>query len=197
MPKALQLVGQRFGMWTVIARAGCDRHFKAMWKCRCDCGKVHDVESRNLTQGKSTSCGCTRQHGKTSVPEYGPWRWLKQRCLNKQNKAYHNYGGRGIKVCARWRKSFLAFRADVGCRPSRHHSLERIDNDGNYEPGNVRWATVKEQARNTRRTKLTLSVVQHIRDWYAEGEHTQKEIGLAYGVSQSLVGQIVRGHIWV
>jgi hypothetical protein len=85
------------------------------------------------------------------APEYAVWTGIKMRCFNPNATGYKYYGGRGITMCERWRRSYSAFRADVGPRPSRAHSIDRIDNDGNYEPGNVRWATYRQQARNKRR----------------------------------------------
>lgn len=93
------------------------------------------------------------KHGKRHTPEYACWRGMKGRCYLPSNKTYHNYGGRGIKVCDRWLNSFQAFFGDLGERPSPQHSIERIDTNGNYEPGNCRWATAKEQGENRRDTR--------------------------------------------
>lgn len=94
------------------------------------------------------------KHGMLYAPEYGPWREMKKRCTNPKAKHYDKYGGRGIKVCDEWMHSFAAFFAYMGPRPSPDHSVDRIDNDGNYEPGNCRWATRFEQQANTRMTRL-------------------------------------------
>lgn len=145
----LALEGQRFGSWTVLQRADGRSH----WLCRCDCGTERVVISNDLQYGKSTCCGCQRgSHGHTThtthSPTYRSWNAMKERCLNPRHTSYRRYGGRGIKVCAAWEASFEAFLRDVGERPAGR-TLDRYPNpDGNYEPGNVRWATPLEQARN-------------------------------------------------
>lgn len=162
-------IGERFGRWTVIAQARSDQRSHKKWLCRCDCGTKKVVYQYNLNSHASCSCGCLKDeltimrstiHGygtrQGRSPEYRVWIEIRQRCENKDNKHYKNYGGRGIKVCESWRRSFTIFLSylqnTIGLRPSPDHSIDRIDNNGNYEPWNVRWATYKEQSRNTRRT---------------------------------------------
>jgi hypothetical protein len=157
-PRA-DLTGKRFGRWTIISSAGGKRHDIA-WNCRCDCGAERAVLVRSLRNGVSLSCGCLRlenvtTHGRTRSREFKIWQGIVQRCHNPKAEAYRNYGGRGIVVCDRWRASFEAFFEDMGTAPSPRHSLDRHpNNDGNYEPGNVRWANKKQQARNTRTNRL-------------------------------------------
>lgn len=146
--------GTSIGHWTVIAEAP-KRYGLRHLKCRCVCGTERDVFIGNLRKGLSKSCGCIgfytqRTHGMHASTEYSTWRHIQQRCYNPKNKAWDNYGGRGIRVCQEWRDSFEAFYAHVGPRPSKDLTLDRINNDGHYEPGNVRWATWQQQHANKR-----------------------------------------------
>ena len=128
------------------------------------------------------------------TPEYAAWQGMRARCHRKTHADYQEYGGRGIVVCERWLGSFSAFLADVGLRPSPRHSLDRRNNDGNYEPGNVRWATAKEQANNRRSPKpkkLTDDAVRALRARYAAGGVTQQALADEYGVTQGVVSNIV------
>ena len=154
------LSGQRFGRLVVIGR-GSSRppNRYAYWLCRCDCGNTIETRSTHLLHGRTKSCGCLHQenlvrgigtkHGYTGTPEYRIWAGIRARCNNPNDTNYHYYGGRGISVCAEW-DSFETFLADMGEKPSEQHSLDRIDNDGPYAPGNCRWVTHKEQMQNTR-----------------------------------------------
>jgi hypothetical protein len=155
--KKIDLVGRRFGSLTVRGEAE-GRGGKARWHCDCECGGSTITCSSNLTGGRALSCGCLQRrrlaaskttHGKAKSPEHRAWQAMKTRCYNPNYPLFHRYGGRGIFVCAAWRESFDAFLADVGPRPSPTHSLDRIDNDGGYEPTNCRWADKATQARNS------------------------------------------------
>jgi hypothetical protein len=128
-------------------------------------------------------------------PEYQAWVGMKSRCLNPKREDFEHWGGRGVQVHPEWIPDFMAFYEHVGPRPSPKHSLDRIDNAGHYEPGNVRWATVLEQHRNMRNTKLTLSDARFIKHWRRRG-HSQSSVAKAFGISRELVSRIDRGLVW-
>ncbi len=134
----------------------------SQWHCLCDCGNEAIADASKMKTGTKKSCGClqatgiaarTLAHGQArrgaATPVYRLWNGIKKRCFDASHNSFHRYGGRGIGMHEAWRASFETFAAAVGERPSAAHSLDRIDNDGNYEPGNVRWATAAEQANNT------------------------------------------------
>ena len=159
--------GQRFGRLTAVQflrlQMRANGYRSAIWLCRCECGNSAEVDGNKLRSGHTQSCGCLqkertsaarRTHGMSGTATYEIWAGMIKRCENARSKAFPNYGGRGIKVCRRWRSSFEAFLEDMGPRPSCRHSIDRIDGDGDYELGNCRWATAKQQARNLRTNRL-------------------------------------------
>jgi hypothetical protein len=177
--------GSTFGRWTILGPAS-DAGKKTRWQARCQCGTLRDVSTTHLLSGKSASCGCARKgvaltHGDAKTRTHSIWLNMKARCLNPRNASYPDYGGRGIKVCDRW-LDYEAFRADMGRSPEGM-SIERRDNNGNYEPGNCHWATIQEQANNRRNnTRLTLNGrTQTIAQWARE-----------LGVSESLLSYRVQ-----
>lgn len=175
----LDLVGKRFARLVVLADAGRITHpcgsSHSIWLCRCDCGTETKVYGSALKNGNTKSCGCllidvatnrVRSHGKTGTPTYRCWQAMLSRCRNSNAACYANYGGRGISVCGRWLR-FENFAADMGAHPGLGYSIERINNDGNYEPGNCRWASRREQNRN-KRTNVVLTLngtTKLLKDW--------------------------------
>lgn len=158
--RIIDLAGKRFGRLLVLSYAGLDKNNSATWLCLCGCGTEKTITSQPLRTGLTRSCGCLKReldktHGMSICsdgkvpPEYDAYMHAKYRCTNPKAQRYKNYGGRGIKFLF---TSFEQFFAELGPRP-RGKTLDRPDNEGNYEPGNVRWATPKQQANNRRRAK--------------------------------------------
>lgn len=158
--RLIDLTAKKFARLTVLRRATNSRCGLVRWECKCICGNVAVVCGRFLRTGVTRSCGCLKlevvsKHGVTKKkqrpPEYDCWASMIKRCENQNCKGWKWYGARGISVCPEWRNSFEAFIAYIGPRPTPKHSIDRYpNNDGNYEPGNVRWATQSEQNKNKR-----------------------------------------------
>ena len=165
MGKLIDMSGKTFDRLTVIQFDKIS-NYRGYWLCRCSCGKTVSVSGKRLRDGNTKSCGCKNinnpgrplKHGyRSSLSEncmrtktYKCWVNMKNRCLNPNVKGYEYYGGRGITVCDRWKNSFENFLVDMGEPPSPELSIDRIDNDGNYEPGNCKWSTKYEQVHNRR-----------------------------------------------
>lgn len=154
------LQGKKFGRLTVIKRHGSLKMRRA-WLCQCDCGKTVIRHTDHLRSGHTNSCGCLNRdslmdrnviHGKNRSKEHRIWCGIKSRCLNPKDTCYHNYGGRGIGICERW-MTFENFLNDMGDCPDGM-TIDRIDNDKDYDPGNCRWATAVEQANNSRKNHM-------------------------------------------
>lgn len=167
MRRPQDLTGLKFGRWTVHRMVNVTSARGVRWECSCDCGNTKVISAACLKGGNSKSCGCFRRelmreaaktrnlrHGEGSngkeTPEYRAWTAMLSRCNNSNHRMYPDYGGRGIKVCARW-SLYENFLADMGRRPSDKHSLDRSNNEGGYSPENCRWATAIQQNNNQRR----------------------------------------------
>lgn len=178
--KIIDLRGKVYVRLTVLNLAKKDR-YGIHWECLCSCGETTIVRGSHLRQGRIKSCGCQRGNREVTIkhgyakngspsPEYSVWLAMLSRCKNPNNIKYPLYGGRGIVVCERW-NLFINFIADMGNRTSNKHSLDRYPNkDGNYEPGNCRWATIVEQNRNTSRNVFIEfnGKSQILEDWATE-----------------------------
>lgn len=185
----MDLTGQRFGRLTAIEHL----YKQNTWRVRCDCGREKHVAGRALRSGCTRSCGCLnselaasrkRTHGRAGTPEYRSWLAAKQRCDDPTDA---DYGGRGIKMCDEWAGNFQAFFEHIGPRPSIRHTLDRVRVNGNYEPGNVRWATPFQQANNCRSNRLVTwrGKTRTIAEWAAET-----------GLSYATVSQRITKYNW-
>lgn len=204
MPKPTpDLTGRVFGRLTVIRSADkCTSHGQARWFCSCSCGGTKTVLAQSLARGNTSSCGCFRREfssfkstthghcrtgGKRRTPEYNSWRGMIERCTNPRSIGWKRYGGRGIEVCERWRNSFIAFLSDLGPRPTARHTLERSNNNRNYEPGNVSWALPPVQARNKRNNRFLV---------LGNERHTLSEWARRIGLKRTTLEMRLNSHGW-
>ena len=204
MGKFTDLTGKTFGNWNVLRWVRSERG-GSVYECVCKCGTKRIIFRSNLISGKTKSCGCAKseiisrtkiKHGfaanssRKAKRIYTIWGSMMNRCFNPSNHAYHNYGGRGITVCDRW-KDFENFLLDMG-QPKDDQSIDRINNDGNYEPGNCRWSDNFEQMRNTSRTKLTDEIASQIKS----GKISMREVCEITGCSPSTYYAVKKGINW-
>jgi hypothetical protein len=207
--KAAVKPGARFGHLLVVHETRpSKRPHQRYFACLCDCGGFTAVIGINLTGGGTVSCGCHRtamikrgfyyKHGHSTggrvSTEYASFCSMHARCSTPNNRAWRDYGGRGIVVCARW-ESFENFLADMGPKPSAEHSIDRIDNDGPYSPENCRWATWHQQQQNRRNMRMTPVGVLLLRYMARRGTRTV-DLAHAFGVSETTATQIARGQRW-
>jgi hypothetical protein len=205
VPATIDRTGQRFGRLVVMERCPRRTTIKgSWWRCLCDCGSYAEIAASVLVGGKTRSCGClhreqlgdrNRTHGATGTRTHRIWKSIKTRCLNPRNHAYAAYGGSGVALCERWH-AFEGFLADMGECPD-DMSIDRFPNaDGNYEPGNTRWATRDEQARNRPGfVKLTEDMVRDIHR-RCDGGETVAAVARTLGMSDNVVRMARDGRSW-
>lgn len=210
MPKVLDLTGQVFTRLTAIKFVGHNKDGKRLWLCQCSCGNTKETTVYSLTAKQTQSCGCMQSenakkqfdlierktHGLSKEPIYIVWKNMKSRCDDVNQPAYKNYGGRGISYCKEW-ESFENFYKDMGDVPEGL-TLERINNEGNYEPSNCRWATNSEQIRNRRRSDSYMSRHEgvswnnQLNKWKGTVGHEGKQHHVGYFIDENECYEVVR-----
>ena len=195
MRKPIIKKGDKYNRLTAVRFDHRDKGKNAYWLFRCDCGNEKVAQVSNVKSGNIKSCGCLLKevkttHGMYLSREYKTWQLMKARCLNKKNSDYKKWGGRGIKICDRWLK-FKNFYKDMGKKP-KGKSLDRIDNNGNYEPDNCRWATREEQANNKRNNHLlafknkTITLAQWSRETGIKYDTLKRRIYSGWSIERAL-----------
>jgi len=183
--KLKDISGQRYGRLVALSISH-RKGYRTYWLCQCDCGNTTNVYLGKLTTGSTKSCGCLKievqqngsiTHGMAGTKVYNTWARMKARCYDKNNPKYNEWGGRGVTICDEWLHDFETFYEYVGNEPSKSHQIDRINNNKNYEPGNVHWVTGTENARNKRNSKWWF--VDGV--WYESVYHAAEVLGIKYG----------------
>jgi len=206
MIPAEKFLNKKYNHLTIIEDLGLnlnDKLRRRQVKCLCDCGNDSVIKYLvEIMRNHVKSCGCLNHtgkhlitHGMTKTREYRIWRNIKTRCFNKNISHAHIYSEKGITICPEWENSFEQFYKDMGPCPSNLHSIDRINNDGNYEPSNCRWATIQEQGQNTSRTIFNEQLVKEIREHFQNGK-SRKELAEMYNCKQSTINGIIANKTW-
>jgi hypothetical protein len=203
MGKFIDLAGQKFGRLTVVEYLGKNKYTRTIWKCKCDCGGSAICTANNLTRNNSKSCGCIAReaviqrnykHGKYGTSLYITWYGMKARCLNKNNPAFNDYGGRGITICNEWIGSFESFyNWAIGNGYKEGLTIDRIDVNGNYEPDNCRWTTMEIQQNNRRDNRImtidgfTASLADICRKYNVKYKKVWKRLYLGWTLENAII----------
>jgi|APGre2960657404_1045060.scaffolds.fasta_scaffold18917_2 hypothetical protein len=205
--KIKDLTGFQFNYYTVMSLDNDNIKRDIRWIVKCRCGTVKSIRGADLKNGHSKSCGCYKiekvisdntVHNLTHNPFYRSWHSVKQRCTNSKNKLWHRYGGRGIKLFDAWvddPKAFIEYVSNLDNARKDGMSIDRIDNDGNYEPGNIKWSNKQEQGRNTSFVKINMDVANCIRENKKDGMKI-KNIAANHNISISIVKNVLYGNSW-
>ena len=208
MAQFKDLTGQRFGRLTILRRAeshiGPNGKKRTMWFCRCDCGSLITTKGENMTSNHTQSCGCyatyrRTTHGLSHHRLHNVWNGIEQRCNNLAHKAYANYGGRGINICDEWKNDFKIFYDFAMANGWKQGlQIDRINNNGDYEPNNCRFVTQIDNIRNSRAAKLTAREVLDIRSAFADKRFgfTRIELAIAYGIKKCQISNVISGRSW-
>ena len=197
MGKVMNLTGQRFGDLVVLKIVGKTKHRNYRWLCQCDCGNVTVSSAGNLKTRHVLSCGCRRTpHGFFGTRLYSIWAGMKSRCCNPKSPNYKDYGGRGISICKEWLE-FIPFKVwALSNGYEKEITIDRIENDGNYEPNNCRWVSTTINNQNRRNTRLSAKKVILIRFLLERSRLEQKQIGSFFGVNQNVISQVKNKKLW-
>lgn len=198
------LIGQKFGRLTVLALDTAKK--RRSWISQCECGNIVSISTRHLKIGNTKSCGCFKKeydsepiHGYSHHPLYVKWSSIKARCTNKENISYKNYGGRGIKLCSEWfnnPEKFIEYVIVLENYGLKGYSLDRINNDGDYEPRNVRWATREQQRQNSRNLVFNPELIKKIRHHYNTKGGTYKELSELFNTNVNNIYDILTNKTW-